>query len=182
MTLRKTVGTVGTLASEVASTAVNVARHPIGSTALAAGLVKGAAGAGLDLVRTTIGGAPAHPATQIPDSQTRDSQTPADEAPAATVPDEEPTVTAKASPQSEPERDLPGPDLAHFEPPRPEDLPEPIVIEADDLAADNNGTSGEAFHHEPKPANRDVAHGDHGFDFEEAEGFADEIPEALDRE
>ena len=51
MTVRKTVGTVGTLAQGAVSTAVSVAKHPIGSTALAAGLVKGAAGAGIGLVR-----------------------------------------------------------------------------------------------------------------------------------
>ena len=56
MIVRKTVGTVGTLAQEAVTTAVSLAKHPISSTALAAGLVKGAAGAGIGLVRNTITG------------------------------------------------------------------------------------------------------------------------------
>ena len=51
--LRKTVGTVGTLAQEAVTTAVNVAKHPIGSASLAVGFAKGVAGTGLDLVRGT---------------------------------------------------------------------------------------------------------------------------------
>ncbi len=64
MTIRKTVGTVGTLAQGAvstasrgrhpigtASTAVGLAKHPIGTASMAVGFAKGVAGAGLDLVR-----------------------------------------------------------------------------------------------------------------------------------
>ena len=82
------------------------------------------------------------------------------------------TITETRPVEDDPRDDLPGPDLAEFAPPLPEDLPEPIVIEADD-------EPGEAFHNEPKPASREVAHGGPGTDFEEAEGFVEEIPEDL---
>ena len=82
MTVRKTVGTVGTLAHEAVATAVSVARHPIGSTALAAGLVKGAAGAGIDLLRGTVTGT----------SPTPSSDTPLDEVPAQRLDTEDEAV------------------------------------------------------------------------------------------
>ncbi len=155
MMIRKTAGTVGTLAHGAVSTAVSVARHPIGSASLAVGFARGVAEAGLDLVR---GG---NPGVEEP------------EAAAPSAPVEQTPLTVVPDPRDE----LPGPDLAAFEPPRPDDLPEPIVIEADDAPA--NSESGEAFHHEPKPASREAAHGDPGFDFEEADGFVEEIPEEL---
>lgn len=162
--LRKTVGSVGALAQEAVSTAVNVARHPIGSASLAVGFARGLAGAGVDLVRgghtDTTTDAPAEPEQVV-------------------VPEQAAPVEEPEAPAEDPRDDLPGPDLAHFEPPRADDLPEPIVIEADDHPFSGNGESGEAFHNEPKPASRDVAHGDSGTDFEEAGGFADEIPADL---
>ena len=175
MTVRKTVGTVGTLAQEAVSTAVSVARHPIGSTALVAGLVKGAAQAGVGLVRGTVS-AP----SGTPTSETLREDAPAEQlAPEAEAPTPEPEQKTGQKTEQKTERDLPGPDLAHFEPPRPEDLPEPIVIVADD-AGPGNGESGEPFHHEPKVASREVEHGEPGTDFEQADGFADEIPEDLE--
>ena len=154
MTIRKTATTVGTLAQGAVSTAVGVAKHPIGTASMAVGFAKGVAGAGLDLVR---GG---HSDVQESDVQ-EDEPTSSPASVQETLPVED-----------DPRDDLPGPDLAEFEPPRPEDLPEPVVIEADDAP-------GEAFHNEPKVASRDVAHGGPGTDFEEAEGFAEEIPEDL---
>jgi hypothetical protein len=174
MSVRKTVGTVGTLAQEAVSTAVSVAKHPIGSTALAAGLVKGAAGAGIGLLRGTISGA----------SPTPPSETPVDEVPAETfprqteVPKTEAVETEAPKTQtpgtSDPRDDLPGPDLAHFEPPSFDDLPEPVVIEADDAPAD--GESGEPFHNEPKAASRASEHGGPAGDREESDGYVEEIP------
>ncbi len=162
--LRKTVGSVGSLAQEAVVTAVNVARHPIGSASLAVGFAKGLAEAGVGLVRGVQTGETPH-ARPAPEQ----ASVPAQAAPATTP---EPVA-------EDPRDDLPGPDLAHFEPPRPEDLPEPIVIEADDHPTPGNGESGEPFHHEPKVASRDVEHGDGGTDFEQAEGFVDEIPADL---
>ncbi len=50
-----------------------------------------------------------------------------------------------------------------------DELPEPVVIEADDAP-------GEAFHTEPKAASRDSEHGGLPGDREEAEGYVEEIP------
>jgi hypothetical protein len=174
MTVRKTVGTVGTLAHEAVATAVSVAKHPIGSTALAAGFVKGAAGAGIDFLRGTVPGASSTPPSDTPreevPAQRLDAETEADTVEDTAPSDEPAEATAEASSIIEEEREqLPGPDLAEFEPPRPEDLPEPIVIEADD-------TPGEAFHTEPKAANRASAHGGPPGDHEEIEGYVEEIP------
>ena len=89
MAIRKTVGTVGTLAQGAVSTAVSVARHPIGSAAMAAGLVKGTTEASIDLVRTPFTGsspttapvseepeAPAAPETQAPETQAPETRPP----------------------------------------------------------------------------------------------------------
>jgi hypothetical protein len=57
----KLKNTVTSLTQTAVSTAVNAARHPIGTTTQAVGLVKVTAGAGLDLVRNRIGGAPEQP-------------------------------------------------------------------------------------------------------------------------
>jgi hypothetical protein len=186
MIVRKTVGTVGTLTHEAVATAVSVARHPIGSTALVAGFVRGAAGAGIGLLRTTITGTSPTPDSEKPPAEApAESLAPEAEAPTERAPaDEEPAEEERAEKEPETptqahEREIPGPDLAHFEPPRPEDLPEPIVIVADDAPA-GNGEFGEPFHHEPKVASREVAHGEPGPDFEQADGFADEIPEGLE--
>jgi hypothetical protein len=173
MIVRKTVGTVGTLAHGAVATAVSVARHPIGSTAHAAGLVKGAAGAGIDFLWGTVSGTSPTPSSDTPPdeapAQPLDTE---DDAPSAQEVEAPETVQHEAAENEAPEdpRDeLPGPDLAAFEPPRPEDLPEPIVIEADDAP-------GEAFHTEPKAATRDSARGGPPGDHEEVEGYVEEIP------
>lgn len=169
MAIRKTVGTVGTLAQGAVSTAVSVAKHPIGSAAMAAGLVKGATEAGIGLVRNTItgsspaaGSVSAEPETpQAPDlkiAKPAEQQAPEEQAPAS---------------------DLPGPDVVAPEVPDFDDLPEPIVIEAEPVTETAAGT-GEAFHTEPKAASRDSDHGGPPGDREEAEGYVEEIPPADD--
>jgi hypothetical protein len=163
--LKKTVGSVGSLAQEAVSTAVNVAKHPIGTASLAVGFAKGLASSGVDLVRASR--------TAEPEEAT---PAPAESSAATAEPVAEPAPEPVAAPAEDPRDEIPGPDLAEFEPPRPDDLPEPIVIEADDTPV-TNGESGEPFHHEPKPATREAAHGEPGADFEADEGFVDEIPE-----
>jgi hypothetical protein len=172
MTVRKTVGSLGSLAQGAVSTAVGVAKHPIGSASLAVGFTKGLAVAGVDLLR----GESQAPAEDLVDERAEETAVPA-----------KPTLVKEPEPESEvevevvedPRDELPGPDLAAFEPPTADELPEPIVITADD-AAYTNGESGEAFHHEPKVASREVAHGESGTDLEQADGFTDEIPEDLE--
>ena len=158
MAIRKTVGTVGTLAQGAVSTAASVARHPIGSAAMAAGLVKGATEAGIDLVRTTLTGSSptTAPVTTEPE--------------AAPAPDLKVAETVERVTPEDPRDDIPGPDLAEFEPPSPDDLPEPIVIEAEPAAVE------EAFHTEPKAASRDSDHGGLPGDREEIDGYVEEIP------
>jgi hypothetical protein len=165
--LRKTVGTVGTLAQEAVSTAVSVARHPIGSASLAVGFAKGIAGTGLDLVRgATSHGPSAREHTETSSDTDTLTAVPEQSSPAETQADT-PAETPEVA--EDPRDQLPGPDLAAFEPPRPEDLPEPIVIEAVD-------EPGESFHTEPKAANRDSARGGTPGDHEEIEGYVEEIP------
>ena len=114
MTIRKTAATVGTLAQGAvstavdaarhpigtASTAVGLAKHPIGTASMAVGLAKGVAGAGLDLVR---GGR-----TDVQGDEATFSPTPVPE-----------TITETLPVEDDPRDDLPGPDLAQFEPPLP---------------------------------------------------------------
>ncbi len=154
---------VGTLTRTGVSTAVSVVRHPIGSASLAVGLVKGAAEAGVHVVRTAISGQPPAPDRVVGDQVRIAEQPPGETSEPAPAPAPHPAATA------DPRDNIPGPDLAAFEPPAPEDLPEPIVI-----VADPEGP-GEAFHNEPKAASRDSEHGDTAGDQEEAAGYVDEI-------
>ena len=156
--IRKAVGTVGTLANGAVSTAVSVAKHPIGSAAMAAGLVKGATEAGIDLVRTTTltGSSPttAPMATRARSCARSGSQGRGDR---------------RAGDAGGPTRQSrPGPGGVRA--PSPDDLPEPIVIEAEPAAAE------EAFHTEPKAASRDSDHGGLPGDREEIDGYVEEIP------
>ena len=150
---------VGTLARTGVSTAVSVVRHPIGSAALAVGLVKGAAEVGVEVVRVAVGGQSSAPEREVGEPVESATRPVSDPAP---QPVEEPRA-------ADPRDHIPGPDLAAFAPPRPEDLPEPIVIEAEPEAP------GEAFHNEPKAASRDSAHGGPAGDREEIEGYVEEI-------
>ena len=172
--IRKAVGTAGTLAHEAVSTAVSVAKHPIGSASVAVGFAKGIAEASFDLVR---GGRT--------DVQAPDSWPASDEAAATTTePDLAETDEAPEAPESagvpeqrqatetpeDPRDAIPGPELAQFDPPAPDELPEPIVIEAEPE------TAVEAFHTEPKAASRDSDHGGLPGDREEIDGYVEEIP------
>jgi hypothetical protein len=168
MMLKKTVGTVGTLAQGAVSTAVSVAKHPIETSALAAGLVKGAAGAGIGLLRSTISGQ-----TPTPTSGTDLDATPADP-----LDDETVVPEPQARLRSVPERDLPGPDVVAAAVPTADELPEPVVIEAEP-ALPTGGDLGEVFHTEPKAASRDSEHGGQAGDREEAEGYVEEIPDSF---
>jgi len=81
-----------------------------------------------------------------------------------------PDVSAPAATQAE---DLPRePEVVPKPVPAIDELPEPVVIEADD-------TPGEAFHTEPKAASRDSEHGGLPGDREEAEGYVEEIPSEI---
>ena len=113
---------------------------------------------------------PAHHHGRVADPALRDALA---EAPAEPLAREAEAPQAPETPAPRVERDLPGPDLAHFEPPLPEDLPEPIVIEADDAPA--NGESGEPFHNEPKATSRDSEHGAGPIDPEELDEFVEDI-------
>jgi hypothetical protein len=78
-------------------------------------------------------------------------------------------TAAKKAAKEDPRDKIPGPDLATFAPPAPEDLPEPIVIEAEPAEP------AEPFHTEPKAATRESARGGTG-DREENSGYVEEIP------
>jgi hypothetical protein len=99
-------------------------------------------------------------------------KTSAKKAPAKKAPAKKTTAKKAAAkkPAEDPRDQIPGPDLAAFAPPAPEDLPEPVVIVADDDA----GTPGEAFQNEPKAATRESARGGTG-DREENSGYIEEI-------
>jgi len=164
MSLRKTVGS---LTKEAAKQAASVARNPIGSGAAAAGLVKGTAEAGIDLVRGRLAGEQGEwhedESLKVESMETEPAMTepaktqsakPASGKPASSKAAPSKAASAKSATakpasveptQVEPRQvkptqvkpgpdlrdELPGPDLAPYLPPAPEDLPEPIVIEAE---------------------------------------------------
>jgi hypothetical protein len=120
---------------------------------------------------------PAEPAAEAPAKKAAAEKAPARKAAAKKAPAKKAAAkktAAKKAPakaaQEDPRDRIPGPDLATFEPPRPEDLPEPVVIVADDGAE-----PGEAFHTEPKAATRGSAHGGPAGDREEVSGYVEEI-------
>jgi len=136
---------VGTVARTGVSTAVAAVRDPRGTASQAVGLVKLTADAGLGLVRGHLGdtSAPA-PAEETPVEEPTVGKPAAEQSPAeAPAPEEvepeeaapeevEPETTEPEKAGADDPRDhIPGPDLAEFAPPSPEDLPEPIVIEAE---------------------------------------------------
>ncbi len=125
---------VGTVARTGVSTALAAVRDPRGTASQAVGLVKLTADAGLGLVRGHLGDTSAQaPAEATP------VEKPTVEKPAAEQPPAEEPAPEKVEPETESEKaetddprdHIPGPDLAAFAPPAPEDLPEPIVIEAE---------------------------------------------------
>jgi hypothetical protein len=168
MTVRKTVGSLGSLTLGAASTAVNLARHPIGSASMAVGLTKGVAVAGIDLLRGGVE-QPSAEDTAAPSTPTLVEEPQRDR-----VADSEPEVVESVE---DPRDALPGPDLAKFEPPTPDELPEPIVIVADD-AAYLNGESGESFHNEPKATSRDAEHGAGPEDLAETDDYVEDVAPA----
>lgn len=141
--------------------AFSVVRHPIGSAAMATGLVKGVAEAGIDLLR---GGSAAQ------DSALREEAPETAPSTGPEVDDTSATVAQTSAPHRPREPQVvpkPVPDI--------DELPEPIVIVADD-----EHEAGEAFHTEPKAASRASAHGGSAGDREEADGYLEEIPDPLE--
>jgi hypothetical protein len=142
------VRTAGTLATEIVRTAASAARHPISTASLATGLVKGTAEAGVRFVRgATVGESPL---TDVTDTVPGTASRP------------EASVDAPPEPQVVPK---PVPEI--------DELPEPIVITAED-------EPGEEFHTEPKAASRDSEHGGTPGDREEVEGYAEEAEPVVD--
>ena len=168
MTLKNTVGT---LAQGAVSTAVSVVRHPISTASMAAGLVKGTAEASVDLVRGVVRG-PGEPAGPVVDPAEEPVEEQVDEQ--VEVPTQRQGIAADVSvPAATEVEDVPRePEVVPKPVPAIDELPEPVVIEADD-------TPGEAFHTEPKAASRDSEHGGLPGDREEAEGYVEEIPSEL---
>ena len=166
MTLRTTVGT---LAQGAVSSAVSAVRHPISTASMAAGLVKGTAEASVDLVRGVVRG-------QGPvDEKVADRVDDRVEKPVEVPTQREDTAAEAevAQPAATETVDLPRePEVVPKPVPEIDELPEPVVIEADDAP-------GEAFHTEPKAASRDSEHGGLPGDREEAEGYVEEIPSEM---
>jgi hypothetical protein len=126
---------VGTVARTGVSTAVAAVRDPRGTASQAVGLVKLTADTGLGLVRGHLGGNSAHAAEEETPAEKPTVEKPAAEQspveePAPEKLERETTEPGKAE-ADDPRDHIPGPDLAAFTPPAPEDLPEPIVIEAE---------------------------------------------------
>jgi hypothetical protein len=176
MTLKNTVGT---LAQGAVSTAVSAVRHPISTASMAAGLVKGTAEASVDLVRGVVRGqgAAAAPvsdpvAATVVDQVEEQAEDRVEEQ--VDVPTQRQGTTADVSaPAATEAQDAPRePEVVPKPVPEIDELPEPVVIEADD-------TPGEAFHTEPKAASRDSEHGGLPGDREEAEGYVEEIPSEI---
>jgi hypothetical protein len=178
MTITKIAGTV---VREGTSLALSAARHPVATTAGAIGLARGAVRGVIGVGEELLHGHRSAPTEHAPTEHASTEHAPAREesptdssADAPSEPQADVEVTAEPdepeSPLEEERAQLPGPDL--FEPPMtdPADLPEPIVITADDEPA------GEEFHTEPKASSRVSAHEGLPGDREEADGYAEEIP------
>ena len=167
---------VGELAQEAVNTAVSVVRHPISTASMAAGLVKGTAGASVGFVRAVVRGEDpvTNPDEHPENDPVQDTAEKAEDK--VDVPTQREGTEAgsePAQPASTEPVDLPRePEVVPKPVPEIDELPEPIVIEADD-------SPGEAFHTEPKAASRDSEHGGSPGDREEAEGYLEEIPSDL---
>ena len=124
--------TVGTLAQGAVTTAVSVVRHPIGSASMAAGLVKGTAGASVDLVRGVVTGR-ARSRTGCRRRSRTTSRARSTSRPSATEPT--PDRRRPRSPLASEVVDAPGNREVVPKPvPEIDELPEPVVIEARRLA------------------------------------------------
>jgi hypothetical protein len=164
------MNTVGTLAQGAVSTTVSVVRHPLSTASMAAGIAKGTVGASVDLVRGVVGGpgkvedrvqekVEDHLEGKVDVPTQREGADTGQDADAQSAPAE--VIDAPREPEIVPK---PVPEI--------DELPEPIVIEADD-------SQGEAFHTEPKAASRDSEHGGSPGDREEVEGYVEEIPNEI---
>ncbi len=170
--------TVGTLAQGAVTTAVSVVRHPISTASMAAGLVKGTAGASVDLVQGVLRG-PGKVEDRVQEKvedhlegHVEGTRRPVDGQVDVPTQREGGDTGHEAAAQSAPSEVVDAPREPEVVPkpvPEIDELPEPIVIEADD-------SPGEAFHTEPKAASRDSEHGGSPGDREEAEGYVEEIP------
>jgi hypothetical protein len=137
---------VGNLAKDAVVTTASAARHPIGSAARVAGLVKESAGAGLGLMREVVHGAgeteqsfedAPEQFTAREQSAVPESSAPAE--PEAAAPESAASESLEAeSPGSEEpagattHKTPPGPDIVPKPVPTLDELPEPIVISAQD--------------------------------------------------
>jgi len=167
------MNTVGSLAQGAVSTAVSVVRHPLSTASMAAGLAKGTVGASVDLVRGVVGG-PGTVEDRVQDKVEDHLEGKVDVPTQRDGADAGQDTAAQSAP---PEViDVPRePEIVPKPVPEIDELPEPIVIEADD-------SPGEAFHTEPKAATRDSEHGGSPGDREEVEGYVEEIPSDLSNE
>lgn len=178
MTVHKTVGTATTLAREAVAVAASAARHPIGSAAVVAGYAKGVTQASFGLLRDVVAGeqptgrrpgAPQDTPGDTNNDAPADTHAGGTEAPRIELGETPEEQAAAGSDSASPTRDdLPGPDIVGREVPEIDELPEPIVIEADDDAHQ------EAFHTEPKASSRESEHEGLPGDREEVEHYAEE--------
>lgn len=157
------IKSVESIAKGTVGTAVTVARHPIGTAANVVGFAKGVADAGIGLVLPT---------------QTVPEQRVSEPVVAEPAPSEPEAAEESAPPPPAVEPDLPGPDIVLAEPPDPADLPEPIVIEADDRPGPE---TGETFWTEPKATTRAETVGGQAGDVLEADDEAEDALEDLFR-
>jgi hypothetical protein len=135
------------LLERAASTAVHAMRHPISSAAYTTGVARGLVGAAL---RVVPGG---HDAPARPESTADTGPRPVPTQRAAT----QQTTTAPPEPERVPK---PVPEI--------DELPEPIVIEAEDEEP------GESFATEPKAVSRESAHGGADADDADIDGWSNE--------
>jgi hypothetical protein len=165
------LNTVGSLAQGAVSTATTAVRHPISTASMAVGLVKGTAEAGVDLVWGVVRG-PGQADDAVEDrvqDKVEDHLEGKVDLPTQREGADAGSEVA-AHPASTETVDVPRePEVVPKPVPEIDELPEPIVIEADDVP-------GEAFHTEPKAASRDSEHGGSPGDREEVEGYVEEIP------
>jgi hypothetical protein len=171
MTLKNTVGS---LAQGAVSTATSAVRHPLSTASMAVGLVKGTAEAGVDLVRGVVRG-PGQADDTVQDRVQDKVEDHLEGKVDVPTQREETGAGSEAAAPSAPSEAMDVPKQPEVVPkpvPAIDELPEPIVIEADDSA-------GEAFHTEPKAASRDSEHGGSPGDREEAEGYVEEIPSEI---
>lgn len=160
------IKTIESLARGAVATAYSAARHPVTTAAATAGFVKGAAEASVGLVRTTISG-------HTPQPQAEESAP----APAATPSTPDHPDRPQPEVDVDPRDQIPGPDVVAAQVPTIDELPEPIVIRADDAFYPEQ--TQESFHHEPHATTRADTIGHQAGDVFEAEDEADDALEDL---